>query len=115
MGLAVVVDIVDENRILIDGPTTGVDRQVMPTKRLQLTKFRINKVLRNQHKANLEKNIKAFGLAKKWDATGFAKKLHAQELRSQNSDFNRHKAMVIRRKISKIARTALKKHKKASN
>ena len=27
--LAVVVDLIDENRILVDGPTTGVDRQVV--------------------------------------------------------------------------------------
>merc|ERR1712007_8973 len=101
---AVVVDMVDENRIVVDGPTTGVDRQVMPAKRVQLTKFRINKVLRNQHKKALTNNIKAFGLEKKWGATGFAKKLQAQ-----NSDFNRFKAMVLRRKISKQVRTWVKK------
>merc|ERR1711976_1123592 len=98
--LAVVVDIVDENRILVDGPTTGVDRQVMPAKRIQLTKFRINAVMRNQHTGSLIKNINAFGLEKRWAETGFAKKLRAQKLRAQNSDFNRFKAMVLRRQVA---------------
>merc|ERR1712195_237361 len=99
--LAVVVDMVDESRILVDGPTTGVDRQVMPSKRIALTKFRMNKVLRNQHTGDLVKNIEAFGLEKRWAETGFAKKLRAQKLRANNSDFNRFKAMVLRRQVAK--------------
>merc|ERR1712151_1457728 len=67
--IAVVVDIVDENRILVDGPTTGVDRQVMPSKRIALTKLRIKEVLRNQHRQKLVGNINKFGLEKKWGAT----------------------------------------------
>merc|ERR1712183_959171 len=74
--LAVVVDIVDENRILVDGPTTGVDRQVIPAKRIELTKFRINKVMRNQH-----------------------------------TDFNRFKAIVLRRQVAKHVRSWVKKNK----
>merc|ERR1719387_2576529 len=64
----------------------------MPAKRIQLTKFRINKVMRNQHTGSLTKNIKAFGLEKR---------LNAQKLRAQNSDFNRFKAMVLRRQVAK--------------
>merc|ERR1712159_198559 len=64
----------------------------MPAKRIQLTKFRINKVMRNQHTGSLTKNIKAFGLAKR---------LNAQKLRAQNSDFSRFKAMVLRRQVAK--------------
>merc|ERR1711976_85867 len=109
--LAVVVDIVDENRILIDGPTTGVDRQVMPAKRIQLTKFRINAVMRNQHRANLTKNTKAFDLEKRWNETGFPKRLNAQRLRAQNSDFNRFKAMVLRRQVAKHVRSWAKKNR----
>ena len=35
--IAVIVDVVDGNKCLIDGPTTGVARQVIPYKRLALT------------------------------------------------------------------------------
>ena len=40
--LAIIVDILDQNRVLIDGPTTGVPRQVYPLKRLSLTDQKIN-------------------------------------------------------------------------
>ena len=35
--LAVIVDILDDNRVLLDGPTTGVAREVYPLKRVYLT------------------------------------------------------------------------------
>merc|ERR1719164_181961 len=75
----------------------------MPAKRIELTKFRINKVMRNQHTGSLTKNIKAFGLEKRWAETGFAKRMRAQQLRAQNSDFNRFKAMVLRRQVAKTS------------
>merc|ERR1712226_1488113 len=86
--LAVVVDILDENRILIAGPTTGVDRQLIPTRRIALTRFRINKVMRNQKESTLKKNIEAYKLAAKWAETGFAKKLEAQRRRASLGDFD---------------------------
>ncbi|VDK87994.1 unnamed protein product [Litomosoides sigmodontis] len=39
--LATIVDVVDGNRALIDGPSTGVRRSVRNFKDLHLTKFRI--------------------------------------------------------------------------
>merc|ERR1712157_610444 len=41
--LATIIDIVDQNKCLIDGPVgiTGVQRQVLPFKRLALTDFKI--------------------------------------------------------------------------
>merc|ERR1711988_1034647 len=78
----------------------------MPAKRIQLTKFRINKVMRNQHTGSLTKNIKAFGLEKRWAETGFAKRLQAQK-----PDFNRFKAMVLRRQVAKHVRSWVKKNK----
>merc|ERR1712171_23240 len=57
----------------------------MPAKRIALTKFRINKVMRNQHTGSLIKNINAFGLEKRWAETGFAKRMRAQKLRAENS------------------------------
>merc|ERR1712048_46162 len=109
---AVVVDIVDENRIMVSGPHSGVSRQVVPTKRLSLTRFLINTVMRNQHEEKLKANIEAYKLNRKWMQTGFAKKLAAQAQRARNSDFDRHKAMVLRRKVATAVRTIVKKNRK---
>merc|ERR1712071_495078 len=39
--LITIVDLIDTNRALVDGPTTGVRRQSMNIKSLYLTKFRV--------------------------------------------------------------------------
>merc|ERR1712080_89898 len=109
--LAVVIDIVDENRIVVDGPTTGVDRQVIPAKRIALTRFRIKSVLRNQKVSVLKKNIEAFNLNKRWSETAFAKRLEQAKIRAGLTDFQRHTAMVLRRQLSKAVRTWVNKNK----
>lgn len=40
--LATIVEILNDKRVLVDGPTTGVARQVIPIRRLLLTKFKVN-------------------------------------------------------------------------
>ena len=57
--IAAIVNVIDQNRVLIDGPTSGVLRQAYPIKKLQLTpiavKFPFNartKVVRTELEAN---------------------------------------------------------------
>ena len=52
--LATIVDIVNDKRALIDGPTSGVARQVIPIRRLTLTQFHIKEVLRGQRSVLLK-------------------------------------------------------------
>lgn len=100
---------------MVAGPTTGVDRQVIPSKRLMLTKFRIKAVMRNQKESLLTKNIETFGLAKRWAETAFAKKLASQDARANNSDFDRFRAMVLRRQLSKAVRSWVKSNRSKIN
>ncbi|MGH0171249.1 UNVERIFIED_CONTAM: hypothetical protein FKN15_002680 [Acipenser sinensis] len=37
--LVAIIDVIDQNRALIDGPCSGVKRQAMPFKCMQLTDF----------------------------------------------------------------------------
>ena len=37
--LAVIVDIIDINTALVDGPSSGVEKQTMPFKRISLTEY----------------------------------------------------------------------------
>jgi ribosomal protein L14E/L6E/L27E len=43
--LVTVLDVVNQNRVLVEGE--NVQRMVIPVRRLSLTKFKINDVLRN--------------------------------------------------------------------
>nr|XP_014343033.1 PREDICTED: 60S ribosomal protein L14-like [Latimeria chalumnae] len=45
--LVAIVDVIDQNRALVDGPCSGVRRQAMPFKCMQLTDF----VIKIQHRS----------------------------------------------------------------
>ena len=51
-----ILDIVDSNRVLVDGPTSGVPRQTMPIRWLGLTPIRF-KVPRTVKSSTLKKFI----------------------------------------------------------
>ena len=77
--LVVIVDVIDQNRVLIDGPCTGVARQEYRMNNLHLTKFKLNfpytaptRVIR---KAWTEADISA-----KWAQTVWAKKSKQQQI-----------------------------------
>ena len=57
--IAAIVNVIDQNRVLIDGPTSGVRRQEYPIKQLQLTPLRVkfafnarSKVVRKELESN---------------------------------------------------------------
>jgi len=52
--LAVVVDIVDGKRVVIDAPVCGIPRQVFSVKRLSLTRFRVPNVAANEKHESLK-------------------------------------------------------------
>ena len=63
--IAAIVNVIDQNRVLLDGPTAGVGRQSYPIKKLHLTPLKVNfafnastKVVRKEMEA--EKVCKLF-------------------------------------------------------
>jgi large subunit ribosomal protein L14e len=99
--LATVVDVVDQNKCLVDGPNTGVARQVIPFKRIMLTDLTV-KVQRNARQRSIIKAWEEGGTMAKWESTSWAKKLRSRSLRSGLTDFDRFKAMVARKQRSEI-------------
>ncbi len=51
--LAVVVDIINGSKVVIDGPGLGVERQMISNKRLTLTAFRIPDIVRGEKQKSL--------------------------------------------------------------
>ena len=73
--LCTIVNVIDHNRVLVDGPSTatGVHRHSLGIKRLMLTDIKVGCTLNateKQLKACWEKE----GTQAKWDACGWAKK-----------------------------------------
>merc|ERR1719183_1726089 len=99
--LVAIVDVIDHQRCLVYGPTSGVARQTMSYKRLSLTDIVINgadgfAMGRGARKANVDKAWAAADVEGKWAATGKAK--------ASANDFERFKAMVAKKKINEKAR-----------
>lgn len=96
--VAVIVEIINTSRVLIDGPTSGVKRQEISLRRVSLTDF-VLPVARSVNRVNLKKACEEFGLNKKWEATPFGKKLQRAATRAKLTDFDRFKVMVLRKKV----------------
>merc|ERR1711972_42797 len=113
MGMCTVVDIVDQKRVVVDGPgcVTGVRRHMMPVRRLSLTDFKA-KVSRGVREKGLKAALAADEVLKKWSETAWAKKLAAKATRASMSDFDRFKLMVARKKRSREVKSVIKKAKK---
>lgn len=101
--LATIIDIVDQNKCLIDGPAeiTGVSRQVISYKRIALTDLTV-KIQANARQATLKKAWAEADTLAKWEATSWAKKLAAKKKRAALNDFARFKVMVARKQKSEI-------------
>uniref|UniRef100_A0A0N5A8A5 Large ribosomal subunit protein eL14 n=1 Tax=Syphacia muris TaxID=451379 RepID=A0A0N5A8A5_9BILA len=99
--LAVIVDVVDGNRALIDGPSSGVRRGVRNFKDLQLTKFKIPL----RHGMRTRNVLKAYDEAKineKFAESLWAKKLQRKALREKMTDFDRFKLMKAKQRRNRI-------------
>jgi large subunit ribosomal protein L14e len=101
--LATILDVVDQNKCLIDGPAeiTGVTRQVIAYKRIALTDFTV-KVARSSTQAEIKAAWEEDDILSKWEATSWAKKLASKRKRANLSDFDRFKVMVAKKQKSAI-------------
>ena len=102
--LATIIDIIDQKRVLIDGPqkVTGIHRQPIGLKRLSLTDIVVSKLPRNATQKNLIKAWEEQSTLAAWNKTAWAKKIEAKTKRANTSDFDRFKIMVARKQKSKI-------------
>jgi large subunit ribosomal protein L14e len=101
--LATIIDIVDQNKCLVDGPEeiTGVSRQVICYKRIALTDLTV-KIQRNARQTTLKKAWEEGGTLAKWESSSWAKKLASQKKRASLSDFDRFKVMVAKKQKAEI-------------
>lgn len=101
--LATVIDVIDSNKCLIDGPAdiTGVSRQVISFTRIALTDFTV-KVQRSARQKSLIKAWKEADLMAKWEASSWAKKLASKKKRANLNDFGRFKVMVAKKQKAAI-------------
>ncbi|CAD8184656.1 unnamed protein product [Paramecium pentaurelia] len=110
--LATIVEILNDKRVLIDGPTTGVQRQVIPIRRLTLTKFNLKGATRGARTGVITKAIKKSDPFAQYAQTVAAKKVAKKALRAKLNDFDRFRVMILRKRRSALLSTQLKSLKK---
>ena len=110
--IATVIDIVDQNKCLVDGPEeiTGVARQVVSYKKIALTDLTVP-IQRNARAKTLKAAWKEADTLAKWEGSSWAKKLEANKKRSNLSDFDRFKVMVAKKQKSRIIAQKIKELK----
>ncbi|OQV22240.1 putative 60S ribosomal protein L14 [Hypsibius exemplaris] len=110
--LGAIIDVIDQNRGLFDGPK--VRRQVVSFQNVHLTKYKIDV----QHSARRKTVLKAWEVAKideQWKESNWAKKLERNEKKANLSDFDRYKLMRAKQTRNKIVRLELGKLKHQAN
>ncbi|XP_037939802.1 60S ribosomal protein L14 [Teleopsis dalmanni] len=112
--LVTIVDVIDQNRVLIDGPLTGVPRQEYRLNNMHLTKYRIKfpftAPTRIVRKAWVDSDLK-----NQWKTSAWSAKATNVYKRSQLNDFDRFKLRYAKRQRNKlltVAFNALKKRTK---
>ncbi|KAJ2744070.1 hypothetical protein GGI20_003265 [Coemansia sp. BCRC 34301] len=95
--IATIVDIVDHNRAIIDGPTTDVKRQIITYKNVVLTDIVVKRLPRTIGTKALAKFLEKEQVVEAWQKTAWAQKLEARKRRANMSDFDRFKLMRLKK------------------
>ncbi|KIH63343.1 ribosomal protein L14 [Ancylostoma duodenale] len=111
--IATVVDVVDGNRVLIDGPSTGVVRCVRNLKDLQLTKF-VVKVRVGQRTKGVKEAFDGARINEQFKKTQWAKKIAQKAVRAKLTDYERFKLMKAKQMRNRLVRVEFAKLRKAA-
>ncbi|EFA01051.1 large ribosomal subunit protein eL14 [Tribolium castaneum] len=112
--LVSIVDVIDQTRVLVDGPASKVPRGQLRLNQLHLTKFR----LKFPFTASTRIVRKAWTDAKideQWADSAWAKKVAAKKKRAQLTDFDRFKLRRARSRRNHIRTITFRNLKKAAS
>ncbi|KAL4884011.1 ribosomal protein L14-domain-containing protein [Aspergillus karnatakaensis] len=101
--LAVIVEIVDHKRVLVDGPSTEeakiVPRHVLPLSHATLTHFTIPKLPRAAGTGPVKKLWAQNEIDGKWAKSSISKKTESASRRKNLTDFERFKVLRLRKQV----------------
>merc|ERR1712179_107634 len=109
--IAAIVNVIDQNRVLVDGPTSGVLRQEFPIKRMQLTPVSV-KFPFNAPTRIVRKELEANKVNEKWEQSTWNKRMVAKAKRAGLTDLDRFKLRKAKSARNKILAKALNSKKK---
>jgi len=101
--LCTIIDVVDQNKALIDGPAdiTGVARMKINFRRLALTDIKVE-ISRCPKAGAIKAAWEKADVMATWEKSSWAKRRARQAKRASLSDFDRFKVMCLRKEKAKI-------------
>lgn len=111
--LGVVIDIINENSVLVDG-VHGSDEYVSSRQVIKLTWVSLTDIVVDIAREPKQTEVKAAcsSLLSDWNATAWAKKIAMKKKRTSMTDFQRYKLQAAKTAKSKLFRAELAKAKK---
>ncbi|CAH6718470.1 60S ribosomal protein L14-B [[Candida] jaroonii] len=105
--LATIVEIIDQRRVLVDGP--NFPRQSISLSKVVLTPIILADLPRGSRTSTVAKKWAAADIDAKWAASSWAKKLAAKQKRSELSDFERFQVLVLKKQKRYAVKKAIAK------
>lgn len=105
--LATIVEIIDQSRVLIDGP--NVQRQAIALAKTVLTPIVLSNLPRGARTGTVTKKWAAADIDAKWAATSWAKKIAAKNRRAALTDFERFQVLVLKKQRRYAVKKAVAK------
>merc|ERR1711911_395837 len=99
--IAAIVNVIDQNRVLLDGPTSGVGRQAYPIKKLHLTPLKVNFAFNASSKV-VRKEMEAEKVQAAWDSSSWAKRMAIKKLKKAKSARNKIVAKALNTKKKQL-------------
>lgn len=112
--LVVIVDILDQSRVLVEAPSCSLRRQIMNVKRLALTNIKLDGIERGSPSETVKAAYDAADVDAVFAATGWGQKIARKQKRAALNDFGRFKVMAARMKKSKKVNAEFEKLKAAA-
>nr|ALS05129.1 60S ribosomal protein L14 [Labidocera rotunda] len=110
--IATIVNVIDQNKVLVDGPTSGVGRQAYALKQMQMTPLKV-KFPFDAPTRIVRKELVANKIDAKWAESTWAKRLENKTKRANMTDFDRFKLRKAKAQRNRIITVALNQKKKA--
>merc|ERR1712032_1455312 len=104
--LVVILDVIDQQRVLVDGPDAVRGASLL--KNLRLTDFSVS-IKRNSKTAAVKEAFTKADIATKWAGSKWSQTRERRVRRAALTDFDRFKVMMLKKNRTKIINTAVNK------
>lgn len=105
----VIVDIIDDKRVVVDYVNGEKAREVIPVRRLKLTDL-VTKIDRGAAPENVSEALNRDHILDKWNNTLWAKRIASRQAKIQMNDFQRFKYAALNARRRELIKAELNKH-----